>query len=210
MRRLKHFLVVFCNILFISARVQAQDWFSAKLLANHIAILAADSMEGRATGSRGEQKSALYIVQQFNQAGLSAAGDHGSWLQSFEYRFGEPNYHKNETKAHNVIGFLDNKAPLSIIIGAHYDHLGDGTVGHSLLNNPAGQIHNGADDNASGIAGLIELARYYSRNDETERFNFLFIAFSGEEQGLLGSDWFVNNPTIDLSTFTCMLNMDMV
>jgi hypothetical protein len=97
-----------------------------------------------------------------------------------------------------------------VIIGAHYDHLGTGNQGSSLDPNPAGKIHNGADDNASGVAGLLELARYYKSNKVKEKNNFLFILFSGEELGLYGSDYFVEHPTMDLGKVNFMINLDMV
>lgn len=110
--------------------------------------------------------------------------------------------------ANNVIGYIDNNSPNSVIIGAHLDHLGMGEHGGSLYRGePA--IHNGADDNGSGTAMLIELARTISDSD-LKQLNYLFIAFSGEEKGLLGANYFTKNPTIDLSTSSYMINMDMV
>lgn len=96
------------------------------------------------------------------------------------------------------------------MIGAHYDHLGEGKQGSSLAKDSYGMIHNGADDNASGVAGLLELARFYSKNKMTEPVNFLFIAFGAEELGLVGSRYFVKHPTYDLSKVQWMLNMDMI
>ncbi|MBU6342040.1 MAG: M20/M25/M40 family metallo-hydrolase, partial [Bacteroidetes bacterium] len=93
---------------------------------------------------------------------------------------------------------------------AHYDHLGLGHDHNSLEANPEGKIHNGADDNASGTAGLIELARYFAQNEQREQHNFVFIAFSGEELGLYGSKKYTDYPTIDLGTVSFMLNMDMI
>lgn len=113
--------------------------------------------------------------------------------------------------AHNVIGFLDKKAPFTMIIGAHYDHLGRGEDGNSMSKQPnRSEIHNGADDNASGTAALLELAYKLSKNHSYLNFNILFIAFSGEELGLLGSRYFTEHPTIDLSKTQAMINMDMV
>lgn len=109
---------------------------------------------------------------------------------------------------HNVIGFKNNKAPYTVVIGAHHDHLGRGEVkGSRELN--SNEIHNGADDNASGTSALIELSKKLKKR-KFGKFNYLFIAFSGEEMGLLGSKYFIENPTVDLGTITCMLNMDMV
>ncbi|HWI90394.1 MAG TPA: M20/M25/M40 family metallo-hydrolase [Flavisolibacter sp.] len=109
----------------------------------------------------------------------------------------------------NVVGFLDNGAPTTIVIGAHFDHLGHGEDGGSREVEKKGQIHNGADDNASGTAAVIEMARLL-KNSKLKNNNYLFIAFSGEELGLFGSKYFVEHPTIDLSSMNYMINMDMV
>lgn len=108
----------------------------------------------------------------------------------------------------NVIGFLDNNRPYTIVIGGHYDHLGFGDDGSLHRGEPA--IHNGADDNASGTALVIELAREIAKDQSLHQFNYLFMTFSGEEKGLYGSNYFCKNPTIDLAKVSCMLNFDMV
>lgn len=113
-------------------------------------------------------------------------------------------------KGKNIVGYLDNQAQHTIVIGGHYDHLGLGHQKGSLEPNPENKIHNGADDNASGTAGVLELARYFSSNNRKEKFNFLFICFSGEELGLYGSNYYTKHPTIDLNTVNYMLNMDMI
>jgi hypothetical protein len=110
-----------------------------------------------------------------------------------------------------VLAFLDNQAEKTIVIGAHFDHLGheDGR-GSSLAADPKGQIHNGADDNASGVAGMLELARIYSGNKSREKVNFFFMAFSAEEAGLIGSKHWLENPTLSLDKIPAMVNMDMI
>lgn len=110
---------------------------------------------------------------------------------------------------HNVIGYIDNKAATTVILGAHYDHLGYGEDGNSRNTTKEPAIHNGADDNASGTAALIELARKL-KTSKAKNNNYLFIAFSGEELGLFGSKYFTEHPTIDLSSVDYMINMDMV
>jgi hypothetical protein len=115
-------------------------------------------------------------------------------------------------EGHNVIGFINHKAPQTVVIGAHYDHLGYNELGGSTYRkqqNEKPQIHNGADDNASGTAALIELAELLQKSPYRNH-NYLFIAFSGEEQGLLGSRYFVDHPTIPLTQIDYMINMDMV
>jgi hypothetical protein len=109
----------------------------------------------------------------------------------------------------NVIGYLDNGAPTTVVIGAHFDHLGHGEDGGSRDVERKGQIHYGADDNASGTAAVIEMARLL-KNSKFKSNNYLFIAFSGEELGLFGSKYFVEHPTIDLNNVNYMINMDMV
>lgn len=110
---------------------------------------------------------------------------------------------------HNVIGYLDNGAAETIVLGAHFDHLGYGEDGNSRHINSDPVIHNGADDNASGTAALIEMARLLRQSD-LKGHNYLFIAFSGEELGLYGSKHFTEHPTIDLKKVDYMINMDMV
>ena len=110
---------------------------------------------------------------------------------------------------HNVIGYIDNGASTTVVLGAHFDHLGYGEDGNSMLRTGEKLIHNGADDNASGTAALIELARIL-KTSKAKNNNYLFIAFSGEELGLFGSKYFTENPTIDLKTINYMINMDMV
>ena len=113
-----------------------------------------------------------------------------------------------QATANNVIAYLDNGAENTIVVGAHMDHLGYGEEESSLYRGESA-IHNGADDNASGTAGVVELAREL-KSSPFKKNNYLFICFSGEEKGLLGSAYFVKNPTIDLSKINYMINMDMV
>lgn len=182
-------------------------------LKKHINFLASDNLKGRGTATEDELKAAEYIAGEFKLIGLSAFNN--SSLKPFTFKH-NPNPHDTSTKnlvekkANNVVGFLDNKAPYTIVIGAHYDHLGMGHDHNSLDANPEGKIHNGADDNASGTAGVIELARYFAGNKQTEPFNFLFICFSGEELGLLGSKKWCENPDVELSKINYMINMDMI
>ena len=128
--------------------------------------------------------------------------------QSYRVEFGYSFKPKTRT-ARNVVGFIDNKAPLTVVIGAHYDHLGYGEDGNSMIRNGDPAVHNGADDNASGTAAIIELASQLSKT-KNKQYNFLFIAFSAEELGLFGSKYFVENPTVPLNSVNYMINLDMV
>ncbi len=115
--------------------------------------------------------------------------------------------HDNKT-VHNVAAYLPGETKEYVVIGAHYDHLGLGDE-HSLAPSLIGQVHPGADDNASGTAGVIELARYFSKQPKQKR-GILFMTFAGEELGLLGSSWYVNHPILPLENAVTMLNMDMI
>lgn len=187
----------------------AQAQISEPKLKEHIYYLASDNMKGRETGSKEVKKAAKYIEKHFKKYGLTPQGEKG-YRQTFEAIVRRVVVPDSIRKADNVIGFLDNGAEHTIVVGAHYDHLGYGTIGGSLDTLNIGKIHNGADDNASGVAGLLELARHYSQNDIVEPYNILFIAFGAEELGLVGSRYFTENPTIPLENIHWMLNMDMI
>lgn len=120
---------------------------------------------------------------------------------------------KEEKRAANVVGYVEGNDPALkdevIVIGAHYDHLGLGGP-HSLAPKQVGQIHNGADDNASGTSGLLELAEALAAERSTLKRSVLFIAFSGEEEGLLGSSYYVKHPIIPLERTVAMINLDMI
>jgi len=121
---------------------------------------------------------------------------------------------RNETPAYNVAGMLEGSDPVlkneAIVIGAHYDHLGRGGEGTGSLAPRAGDIHHGADDNASGSAGVLELARLFTAQKPRPKRTIIFIAFSGEEEGLLGSNYYVNHPLLPLANTVAMINMDMI
>jgi aminopeptidase YwaD len=110
---------------------------------------------------------------------------------------------------HNVVGYLPARSDTVIVIGAHYDHLGYGGPG-SRYHGAEPRIHPGADDNASGTAGLMELAHYFTSIKDSLHYSLLFIAFTGEEEGILGSSYFVKNPTVDPDKMRMMVNMDMI
>lgn len=209
----QHLFILGLTLSFLFPGFISAQEISVDRIKKDVTYLASDKLKGRGTSTKGEKKSAKYIANEFKATGLQAKGTDG-YFQSFSFnRQVDP---KDSTKGtetrtgKNVIGFLDNGAEYTVVIGAHYDHLGLGHDHNSLDANPQGQIHNGADDNASGTAGVLELARYYSTNNEKEKFNFLFICFSGEELGLMGSKKFCENPTIDLTKVNYMINMDMI
>lgn len=202
-----HFLFAFS---FLAYQTRAQSPTpSTEIISKHIHKLASDKMKGRGTGSKENLKAAKYVAKEFKKLGLTPKGTEG-YFQPFTAKVRRIVVPDSIRETNNVIAFLDNQAPETIIIGAHFDHLGMGKQGSSKDKNPEGKIHNGADDNASGVAGLLELARYFSKNEAKETYNFLFIAFGAEELGLLGSRYFTANPTLPLNKINFMCNMDMI
>ena len=178
-----------------------------------VSFLADDKLEGRQTGTPGELKAAEYIQNRFKDLGLTEKGTNG-FYQDFTFKpktspHDEIKFTENADgtiTGRNVIGFLDNKATNTVVIGAHFDHLGYG--GDGSLHRGEKEIHNGADDNASGVAVMLNLISKLKEKNTNN--NYLFMAFSGEEMGLLGSNYFVKNPTIDTKAVSYMINMDMV
>lgn len=205
---MKKYLLSLGLVTGLSFTANAQ--ISVKHLKENIHYLASDKMQGRQTGSRQLKKAGKFIIKKFKKIGLTPLGTEG-YRQPFVAKVTRVKVSDSLRKAENIIGFLDNNADKTIVIGAHYDHIGHGELGNSRDEKQnIGKIHNGADDNASGVAGLIALARHYASNNIKERYNLLFIAFSAEELGLLGSEYFVSHPTLPLNNIHWMLNMDMI
>ena len=221
----KHLLQILTAAVFASCAIIPHEKKSTGGVAHlktDVATLASDEFEGRAIGTPGADKAASYIRDQFLQIELLPKGTLG-FFQAFSFiPQGHGQVHQvgdslkmgkslvKEINGKNVVGFIDNGAANTIIIGAHYDHLGWGDENSLWTGERA--IHNGADDNASGVSAMLELARKFKadKSASTKKYNYLFIAFSGEEKGLWGSNYFSKNPTVDLATVNCMMNMDMV
>ncbi|MEI3798722.1 MULTISPECIES: M20/M25/M40 family metallo-hydrolase [unclassified Chitinophaga] len=200
---IKRWFLLMCAAGTITA-AQAQDTIpDAARIQGIVNYLASDKLKGRGTAEKGGKTASNYVAKQFKKLGLKPVNGN-SFFQDFTFTRKE---HK-DIPSRNVIGYLDNGAARTIIIGAHYDHLGTAALFDGKY--PIGEIHNGADDNASGVAGLLELAQYYVKNQGREPFNFLFIAFGGEELGLQGSKYYTAHPLMPLDKVHFMLNMDMI
>ena len=211
--RLYTTLLVFLFILALQSYtnfITGQELLTA--VKKDISYLADDRLEGRAIGTEGEKLAAQYIAEAFEKIGLTPKGTDG-YMQEFTVKKSSNPHEKDiigtngeGATGRNVVGFINNKASYTIVIGAHFDHLGYG--GQGSLHRGEKAIHNGADDNASGTTAIIQLSRLLK--DKKSSYNYLFLAFSGEENGLWGSNYFSKNPTIDLNTVNFMLNLDMV
>ncbi|MDP5169580.1 MAG: M20/M25/M40 family metallo-hydrolase [Bacteroidia bacterium] len=207
LQRLSSLLSIMACLL-IAVPVQAQDPLQS--IRVDVVYLASDYLQGRETGTQGEVLAADYIASRFEAIGLTPKGSNG-WFQSFDFTF-NTNPHADPKDGeprtgNNVLGYIDNGAATTVVIGAHYDHLGHGAFGSRAPGDSS--IHNGADDNASGVAALIEIATQLKAS-EANKNNYLFLAFSGEELGLYGSKHFVNAPTLGLDQINYMINLDMV
>lgn len=181
-------------------------------LKSHISYLASDKLGGRLAGSPNEKLAADYLSNQLKSVGLKPYNGK-NYIQKFDYKLKlnpKDSLAITNIEAHNVIGYLDNKASKTIVIGAHYDHLGLNEHNNSTKPNSKGEIHNGADDNASGVAGVLELARILSTNKEIEKANYIFALFSGEEDGLQGSKFMTETIKTLYPNVTAMINMDMI
>ena len=209
---MKQFLALIILVTLLSCKTENKVENKIK---EDVSFLADDKLEGRQTGTKGEKAAADYIASRFKSLGLEEKGTNG-YFQEFSFKpktdphsqvkFTEVNTDSTITGT-NIIGFIDNNAKETIVVGAHYDHLGYGSEG-SLYRGEDKAIHNGADDNASGVAVMLNLASKLKNSDKGN--NYLFMAFSGEEMGLLGSNYFVKNATINTDSINYMINMDMV
>jgi hypothetical protein len=188
---------------------------TARILAD-VRYLADDAREGRGVGTRGIDSAANYVARGFQQAGL-APGEKNGYLQAWAIDTTAPalahcGVHRSVIE--NVIGILPGKGSLvdeTIVIGAHYDGLGPGGCG-SLDPDSTGRVHHGADDNASGTAGVMEIARTLRNRSGTtsNARTIVFIAFTGEELGIIGSSHYVTDPVRPMNSTVAMLNLDMV
>lgn len=202
-------------VIFVSLLGCNKDYQPENKIKEDVSFLANDKLEGRETGTKGEKEAAAYIVKRFKDIGLQPKGT-SEFLQEFTFKpktdpHQEVKYSVVNTDSTitgtNVLGYINNNADRTIVIGAHYDHLGFGAEG-SLYRAEDKAIHNGADDNASGVAVMLNLASKLKAKNTSN--NYLFMAFSGEEIGLLGSNYFVKNATLNIGSINYMLNMDMV
>lgn len=173
-------------------------------LARHVGVLADDSMRGRATPSPQLEQAARYVEDAFRRAGLAPAGDSGGFVQ--RYPIGG---NRSGVTAPNVVGLLPGRDPSLagsyVLVVAHMDHVG-------VTPRPVGtdSIRNGADDNASGTAGLLALAEAFAGVEPRPRRSLLFLVVSGEERGLLGSRHYAANPTVPLDSIVGLVNLDMI
>jgi Zn-dependent M28 family amino/carboxypeptidase len=183
-------LIFFLAAILFSFNITGQT-FSAEKILGIVKTLSSDSLEGREIGSRGSEKAQRLIIEKYKELNLISFNSYPDFKQSFGFK---------NVSGRNLLGYLKgSKYPEKFIaVTAHYDHEG--------IKN--GKIYNGADDNASGIGGLLALMEYYSNNPSDH--SILFIAFDGEERELKGSGYFVRNLPVSANDILLNINMDMI
>lgn len=177
--------------LLIGAPVFGQQIMPQQLL-DDVKTLSADAYKGRKTGTKENAMAAAYVAERFKKAALSA------YRPGFKHPFNFKDRKGVSINGTNIVGYIKGKTNKSIVITAHYDHIG-------IVNN---QINNGADDNASGVAALMAYAAYFSKYKP--QHTLVFAALDAEEMGLQGAKAFVADPPVALSDLLLNINMDMI
>lgn len=176
---------------------EALEGIKADEAFEHVRVLASDEYEGREAGTPGNDRAARYLAERLKAMGLKPAGVAANYLQPFQ----------GGGKTQNVLGWIEGSDPKLkreyVAIGAHFDHLGANGRGDD-------KIFNGADDNASGTATVLEVAQAFAELKTKPKRSLLVGFWSAEEKGLLGSRHYVKSPTVDLRMIVAYLNLDMV
>ncbi|WP_200975813.1 M28 family metallopeptidase [Echinicola sp. 20G] len=205
--------IVFLSCTTTTVLAQAREVrITEEELEEHVAFLTSPKNKGRYPGSRGNKRVVKYIENSFEEVGVKSFD--GEYLQEFkaELRVAKGENPRNPVKTWNVVGYIEGNDPYLkdeyVVLGAHYDHLGLG--GPSSKKPGVKEIHPGADDNASGTSALLEIAEKLAGNRFMLRRSVILVAFGAEEQGLLGSKYFVDNLPVKKENIKLMINMDMV
>ncbi|MGY8930448.1 MAG: M28 family peptidase [Flavobacteriales bacterium] len=195
---MKKLTFVFFVLVSVFLNSQTINEISVK---KHLYTLANDSMQGRKAGSPGIEKAAKYIELQFSEIGLKPFNN-SNFRQSFKH-INRRSEKKEELDLFNIIGLLEGTSLKEefVIISAHYDHLGQIEGGKGDL------VFNGANDNATGVAAMIMLAEYFKKAKINKR-SILFVAFTAEEMGLIGSNYF--GKTISAESIIAGVNIEMI
>jgi Zn-dependent M28 family amino/carboxypeptidase len=175
-------------------------------LQQTISVLSHDSLQGRFTGKMGQYKAAVYISNFFKSNNINQIAGITNYRDTFFYSL----YNSQKLKVINVVGIIaaKNKTDTCVLISAHYDHIGKGYTGLGYGKiSKKDKIFNGANDNATGVAAMLEISKYYSIT-QANKYNLIFVAFSAEELGLIGSEYFAKN--LDLSLFKAVINLEML
>lgn len=188
------YLLISLGFILSCSSVKKTDAQIGNQLLKDVEVLSSDAYEGRKTGTKGAEMARTYIESRFKEIGLKTLPS----LSNYEMPFTFKDNKGNAIQGKNLIAYVEGKTKNAIVISAHYDHVG-------IINN---EIYNGADDNASGVATLLKIAAYYTKNKPDH--TLIFAAFDAEEMGLRGSQAFVANSPISIDRIKLNINMDMV
>ena len=189
-------LLCYSFCLLSALPLAAQTTVDSSQLMQDIRTLSADKYEGRKTGTRGNRMAQFYIIDRFKKIGIAAY--HNTYEYPFYFQQGD-----KKIMGTNLYGYIPGKLSTAIVISAHYDHLGTKAGGESQ-----DTVYNGADDNASGVGGLLAMAAYFKKHPP--RYTLIIAAFDGEEEGLQGARAFVQQPPVPLEQIRQNINMDMI
>ena len=192
---MKWYCLFLCMVLGVPAFSQKNIDSSA--LMKDVQKLSSDQFEGRKTGTKGNRLAQFYIIDRFKQIGLKA------FHNTYEYPFFFQRGNDARVMGTNLYGYIPGQLSTAIVVSAHYDHLGI-----KSKNQSQDSIYNGADDNASGVAAMLAMAKYFK--EHPPKFTMIFVAFDGEEAGLQGSKAFMKNPPVPAEQMRLNINMDMV
>lgn len=204
-------IIKFLLLFFICVPLFSQSDITEDEIKEHILFLSSDSNAGRYPGGKENKRVVKYIEKEFKRMNLQSFSK--NYKQFFKAKLRVDKEQEEKTvNTCNVIGFIEGNDSILkneyIVLGAHYDHLGLG--GPSSKSEKRGVVYHGADDNASGTAALLEIAEKIVAHKNDLKRSVVFMSFGAEEQGLLGSKYFVENPLVSLSQIKLMINMDMV
>lgn len=202
------------SLLFLGLITTAQKNNMAQTFYEHDKYLSSDKLEGRFPGTKGNNDAATYIKKYFTKYGLKPFRNNYYQPFSIFVKEGINKMKSDSVSTQNVLGYIEgsdvNLKNEFIVIGAHYDHWGWGGKGSGSKKKDTLAIHNGADDNASGVAALLCILQEVAKSKVKPKRSIIFITFSGEEEGLSGSKYFVTHLPIKKEAVKVMLNMDMV
>ncbi len=191
---MKHYLLFITIALQLACSSVKVSNSSKQQVLIDLETLSADEYEGRKTGTKGAEMTRAYLIKRLGEIGVSFHPSLGKYEQDFVFnRRGG-----TSIKGTNIIAYIPGKTDQTLVISAHYDHLG-------IIN---GEIYNGADDNASGVAALLDFASYFKNNKP--KHSLILAFFDAEEMGLQGARAFVNTPPVPLNQIELNLNMDMI
>lgn len=185
------------------AAATAAATITAEDMRRHVAYLASDALRGRDTPSPGLDSAAAYLAREFARLGLQGGAGEGGFIQRYPLRG-----RGGSGIAPNVVAIFPGGDPTLrneyVVLSAHMDHVG---VGRPVRGD---SIYNGADDDASGTSALVEVAEAFASMQQRPARSIIFLAVSGEEKGLLGSEYYSNNPTVPIGSIVANVNIDMI